>query len=139
MENRAAAEGFSGGLLYPHILLLLDIYLTGMSGIETARCIRNILPEVQIAFLTSAREYALDAFDLYAVHYLIKPVNSDSLRELFRRFFRYLHRSEKYLEIHSDSKNYTFPLEQVQKIQSNNKGVDIYLKNIYRLFRSAHG
>ncbi len=111
-------------------LLLLDIYLTGMSGIETARCIRNILPEVQIAFLTSAREYALDAFDLYAVHYLIKPVNNDSLRELFRRFFRHLHRPEKYLEIHSDSKNYTFPLEQVQKIQSNNKGVDIYLKNI---------
>ena len=37
-------------------LFLLDIYLDGMDGIETARAIRRMLPEMQVAFLTSARD-----------------------------------------------------------------------------------
>ena len=111
-------------------LFLLDIYLDGMDGIETARAIRRMLPEMQVAFLTSARDFALDAFDLNAIHYLIKPINIEKLRELVRRFLKYQHRPEKYLENHSDTKKYTFPLAQVQKIQSSNKGVDVYLSDI---------
>lgn len=116
-------------------LLLLDIYLEDMSGIKLARDIRSLLPGVQLAFLTSAKDYALDAFDLDAVHYLLKPIRADDIRELFRRFFLRTQQSEEYFEIRSDKKNYSFPLSHVQKIQSHNKGVDIYLHSLPNPYR----
>lgn len=44
-------------------LLVLDIYMSGMDGVETARRARELMPEVQLAFLTMSREFAADAFD----------------------------------------------------------------------------
>ena len=111
-------------------LLLLDIFLEQVNGVDTARSARKYLPHVQIAFLTSSRDYALDAYDLDAIHYLIKPVDCEKLKELFHRFFKRTNRPKEILEIHSSSKKYTFPLLRVQKIQSSNKGVDIYLSDI---------
>ena len=60
-------------------LLLLDIFLEQVNGVDTARSARKYLPHVQIAFLTSSRDYALDAYDLDAIHYLMKPVNREKL------------------------------------------------------------
>lgn len=110
-------------------LLILDIYLDDMNGIDVAHAIRGLLPGVQLAFLTSAKDYALDAFDLDAVHYLIKPVKQEDIHKLFRRFFHRSQKPEQYFEIRADKKVYSFPLSHVQKIQSHKKGVDIYLHN----------
>lgn len=60
-------------------LLLLDIFLEQVNGVDTARSARKYLPHVQIAFLTSSRDYALDAYDLDAIHYLMKPVDREKL------------------------------------------------------------
>ena len=60
-------------------LLLLDIFLEQVNGVDTARSARKYLPHVQITFLTSSRDYALDAYDLDAIHYLMKPVNREKL------------------------------------------------------------
>ncbi len=111
-------------------LLLLDIYLDSMNGLETAQAARALLPKVQTAFLTAYKEFALDAFGLDAVHYLLKPVSGQDIDELFRRFFERTHRPPEVLEIDTGKKTYVFPLARVQKIQSNNKGVDIYLQDI---------
>lgn len=45
-------------------LLVLDIYMSGMDGVGTARRARELMPEVQLAFLTMSREFAADAFEL---------------------------------------------------------------------------
>ncbi|AWB43764.1 DNA-binding response regulator [Paenibacillus sp. CAA11] len=57
-------------------ILLLDIEMPGLSGLETARRIRQ-LPDhdVSIVFLTGYPEYVLDSFDVQASQYLIKPVD----------------------------------------------------------------
>lgn len=60
-------------------LLLLDIFLEQVNGVDTAQSARKYLPHVQITFLTSSRDYALDAYDLDAIHYLMKPVNREKL------------------------------------------------------------
>lgn len=62
--------------------------------------------------------------------YLLKPVSKQDLNELFHRFFERTLRPLEILEINTGTKIYTFPLNCVQKIQSNNKGVDIYLQHI---------
>ena len=58
----------------PVDLLLLDIEMPGMSGLDLTRNLANRRP--LIIFITSNREYAVDAFNLSVVDYIIKPVTT---------------------------------------------------------------
>ncbi|HXO77449.1 MAG TPA: LytTR family DNA-binding domain-containing protein [Puia sp.] len=55
-------------------LLLLDIEMPGMSGLELTKNLGGNRP--LIVFISSKREYAVDAFDLNVVDYLVKPVTT---------------------------------------------------------------
>jgi len=109
-----------------YALIFLDIDMQS-SGIQTARFIRNLLPDVQIAFLTVSSKFALDAFELNALHYLIKPIGTKELKECIKRFCERNRIPLQILEIKSKCKTYSFPLTCVQKIVSNNKGIDVFL------------
>lgn len=62
---------------------LLDIEMPGMTGIECARRLKSVRPDVKIVFVTSYDHYALEAFSVHATGYLLKPVAcGDLLREL---------------------------------------------------------
>ena len=51
-------------------LVYLDIQMEGIDGMETARA----QPDALLIFVTGAKEYALEAFDVSAFHYLLKPL-----------------------------------------------------------------
>ena len=53
-------------------LILLDIEMPGISGMEIAEKIRPFLPDVKIIFITSHIEYAIDAFELSVFRYVPK-------------------------------------------------------------------
>lgn len=57
-------------------ITLLDLMLPGIDGLEVAR---QISCRSRIIFVTSYREYAVEAFDANAVHYLVKPVTEERL------------------------------------------------------------
>ncbi|MCI8294557.1 MAG: response regulator transcription factor [Lachnospiraceae bacterium] len=116
----------TGGTSYA--LLLLDIYMHALDGIQTAHRIRGLQPDVQIAFLTSSQGSMLEAFDLNALHYLVKPVSMEKLEECLDRFCDRIRIPRQTLEIRSATKTYTFPLILVQKIMSCNKGIDVYIQ-----------
>lgn len=59
---------------------LLDIEMTEMNGLELAKRLKDILPEVRIIFVTGYSRYAVDAFALHAVGYLLKPVQKEDLK-----------------------------------------------------------
>ncbi len=79
-ELLAAAEN---GAVYD--LLLCDIYMKDQNGIEIAKQMKGISPRTPVAFITSSREHAVDAFSVDAVHYLVKPVSQEDIVEVFRR------------------------------------------------------
>lgn len=60
-------------------LALLDIDMAEMNGIELAREIKKLWPDMYIIFLTAYREYALEAFSVRAGGYLLKPVTEERL------------------------------------------------------------
>lgn len=70
----------------PPDLVIADINMPFINGIEAAREIRQEFPQVKIAFLTGHDDfdYARQAIDLHVMKYILKPVTSESLTEILR-------------------------------------------------------
>lgn len=66
-------------------LIFMDISMPKESGIEFAKRLREEGRETKIVFLTSHKEYALPAFDVYALDYMLKPVNQERLQQTIGR------------------------------------------------------
>lgn len=58
-------------------VVFLDVTMPVMSGFEFLSCQKNI--DYQVVFVTAHQEYAINAFDFYAVDYIVKPVSKDKL------------------------------------------------------------
>ena len=59
---------------YQPDLVMLDVQMPGLTGFEVARRVVEAGMESQIVFVTAFDQYAIDAFDVNAVDYLLKPV-----------------------------------------------------------------
>lgn len=71
-------------------VLLLDIQMPGLSGFEVLEVVEQ---EVAVIFVTAFDQYAVKAFEVHAVDYLLKPVAPERLREAIERARRRVGRS----------------------------------------------
>ncbi len=60
-------------------VMLLDVYMAGMLGTDAAREIRKLGDDAEIIFLTTSKDHALDAFEVNATQYLVKPYEEVAL------------------------------------------------------------
>ncbi len=65
--------------------IFADIQMPGLSGLEMIEIVRGFENPPDVVFVTAYDEYALRAFDLRAVDYLMKPVSPERLRETLHR------------------------------------------------------
>ncbi len=82
-----ALDSYSGGEeLLDHFesgslqIVMLDICMDGMNGIELAKRLRAMDTKLLIIFLTTSREYAFDAFPIHPFDYIIKPYSRAKIR-----------------------------------------------------------
>lgn len=59
----------------------LDIQIYGKSGLVMAKQLKEYFPKMKIIFCTAYREYAVEAWKLHAIGYLLKPVTEEAVRE----------------------------------------------------------
>ncbi|WP_373233513.1 response regulator [Cohnella sp.] len=71
-------------------LALLDIEMPGRSGLELAHVFQQLAPDMEIAFVTAYNEFAIEAFELHSIDYLLKPVTPARLRKTVDRARRTL-------------------------------------------------
>lgn len=69
-------------------VVFLDIEMPELNGIELARKIANSNSDTQIVFVTAYEQYALKAFEVSAVHYLLKPLTQEKINEAVNRVLR---------------------------------------------------
>ncbi|HEX6922049.1 MAG TPA: LytTR family DNA-binding domain-containing protein [Actinomycetes bacterium] len=65
--------------------IFLDIRMPGLDGLDVARVLARFRRPPRVVFVTAYDEHAVDAFDLRAVDYLLKPVRQERLQEAVRR------------------------------------------------------
>lgn len=65
----------------------LDIHMPGLSGLDLARTLNGFAQRCPIVFVTADEDRALEAFDVAAVDYLLKPVRPERLAESISRVF----------------------------------------------------
>ena len=85
-----SADGLIGGISDSNSeempdILFLDIFMSGMNGIELAKKLRSENVNSDIVFITSSNEYAADAFEVDAFSYLRKPLEEEKFYELMDR------------------------------------------------------
>lgn len=65
--------------------VFLDIQMPGLTGLDLAQVLARFRTPPPIVFVTAHEEHAVDAFDLHAVDYVLKPVRQERLAEAVRR------------------------------------------------------
>lgn len=78
---RTGAEALAFAEETPCTAAFLDIEMRGMSGLELAKRLKEQHGATNIVFVTGYSEYALDAFDLHASGYLLKPPTVEKVRD----------------------------------------------------------
>ncbi len=66
-------------------IILLDIFVDSLSGVEIAQKIRETDPEVALVFCTSSNEFAAQSYEVNARYYLLKPITPEKLNVMFQR------------------------------------------------------
>lgn len=82
-------------------LIILDMIMDGMNGLETAKQIRQIDEDVMILIVTATVEYALDGYEVNAIRYLVKPVEKENFQRLLKNIFALIDKKK--------GLSYTFP------------------------------
>lgn len=117
-------------------ILLLDIEMGDLNGVELAKEIRTNDDNVQIIFITGYMEYIADGYEVSALHYLMKPLNGDKLLETLDRAVTKLKKNEQHIIIKSNEEVYKILLSDIKYIEVNGNYTTIFGKNIYKCKRT---
>jgi two-component system response regulator AlgR len=101
-----AGEAASGHEALEHIrslspdILLLDISMPGMDGMSLARVLQEGGASPAIIFCTAYQDQALNAFEVQAIDYLVKPVRTERLEKALDKALRLLGREDVHEDDH---------------------------------------
>jgi DNA-binding LytR/AlgR family response regulator len=80
-------------------LLLIDIQMDGISGIELAKKLRQKGDKSEIVFITAIRDYVFEGYDVNALHYLVKPIEQSQIYDVLDKALSIKGKEEQYILI----------------------------------------
>ncbi len=110
-------------------ILLLDIELGGLSGLELARRIRRDNGSVQIVFITGFPDFMAEGYDVSALHYLMKPVSAKRLSGVLDRAAANLSKTEKRLKVVFDRQVSFVPFGRILYVEAQKQYVSIHTQD----------
>ncbi|MDE6787876.1 MAG: LytTR family DNA-binding domain-containing protein [Ruminococcus sp.] len=80
-------------------IIFMDIYMNGMTGVETAKFLRKQDKHCILIFLTSSSEHMPDAFSCHAFEYIQKPFTTERIVQIMTEALEILPDKAQYMEI----------------------------------------
>ena len=106
-------------------LILLDIRMEGMTGMELAHVLHDRHMPVRVLFVTCCPDYALEGHQVHPVHYLLKPVEPAALDEVLYQDWE-AHCGARSVMFRQGSRAVLLPLEEISHIESDNRSVRVH-------------
>ena len=106
-------------------ILLLDIEMGKKNGIELARQIREENNRIQIIFVTGFPDFALEGYEVAALHYLIKPVEQEKLYQVLDRAVQNLSKTELKLLFVTDGEKLGVLAREILMVEAFAHSVEI--------------
>ena len=93
VENRLEIDIFESGQDFldsikdgrQYDLVFMDIYMGDENGMDTVRTMHTISPDTQVIFSTTSVDHAVEAFEVNAIGYLVKPYSDADIVKVFAR------------------------------------------------------
>ena len=103
-------------------LVILDIEMPEIDGLQVARSLRSMGLATEIVFLTSHVEYALEGYEVQALRYLTKPVDAEKLAEIIQYLLE-KEKKQKRIVIQSEGETVSLLLSDIYYLEVQNHDV----------------
>lgn len=118
-------------------ILLLDVLMPGINGIQTSREIREYDNDIKIIFLTSSPEFAVESYAVDAYYYLLKPATETKLFPILDKLFQEALRKEESLTVRSASGIMRISIQRLEFLEVMNKKLYFHLSD--SSIKETHG
>lgn len=119
-------------------VLLLDIEMGAMSGVELAKELRAMNAGLQIVFVTGYMEYISQGYDVEALHYLIKPVTEERMEAVLDRAMARLRTRENALFLSVGGSRVRLPLHEIRYLEVLKNYVTVHADREYSVKRTLN-
>ena len=106
-------------------ILLLDIEMGAINGVELAKTVRAENDAVQMIFVTGFPDFIAEGYEVSALHYLMKPVDRDKLFSVLDRAAANLEKAERRLRVTFERRTDYVPFSKILYIEAQKQYVRI--------------
>lgn len=108
-------------------ILLLDIQMGQVNGMDTARKIRKVDNKMEIIFITSLIDYVQEGYEVRAYRYLLKPIELEELKKHVLTCIKEIEKNKNnYILIKNKSNTYKIYLNDIKYIEVQKKNISIH-------------
>lgn len=108
---------------HPFDIILLDIVMPLLNGMDAAKEIREADPTVKIVFLTTTAEYAVDSYTVKASNYLLKPVEPAKLFDCLQELISDIESTAKCITVKASDATHRILLSNIEFVESQGKHI----------------
>ena len=106
-------------------LLILDIQMNQLTGMELAKSLRQQDNRVSILFVSGCDNYLLEGYEVQPIHFLLKPVKREALAQALRTDWKLNHKP-KTVVLRSGNKTLSLSLTEIRYIESYNHSIVVH-------------
>ena len=110
-------------------ILLLDIQMGQINGMDTARKIREVDNKMEIIFITSLIDYVQGGYEVRAYRYLLKPIELEELKKHVLTCIKEIENKNNYILIKNKSNTYKIQSNEIKYIEVQKKNMLIHTIN----------
>lgn len=136
--------------LRPYDLIILDILMPKISGIDTAAALRKKDAKTPIVFMSTTEEFGVQSYRVLAFDYLLKPIDKGQLRACIKRLLSQREKKQHYITVTYSGIETKIVLSNIQCLESKlrkviftlseNREIEIIAKlTDYEQFLLDHG
>ncbi|MGO4945513.1 LytR/AlgR family response regulator transcription factor [Blautia sp. Sow4_E7] len=128
IDEFESGEAFLQSDIVCYRLAFMDIFMGNLNGMETAKKIIQMNDKIQIVFASTSIDFAAEAFNIDALHYMVKPIEKAQIYHILDKFFEnyYLIRT---VEVKVGRLKESIYLSDILYIEAKGKKTLIHLKS----------